>query len=176
MAISAAQVKELRERTGAGMMECKKALVETNGDIEAAIELMRKTGMAKADKKAGRVAAEGLVVIKVAEDGMAAAMAEINCETDFVAKGEDFQAFAAAVAGRVLDGVPADLDALLAMPLEDGGETSVEDSRKALIAKLGENMNVRRFTRMVASGSHSSRGQTAAGLPRNSSEVNASTW
>jgi len=154
MAISAAQVKELRERTGAGMMECKKALVETDGDIEAAIELMRKTGMAKADKKAGRVAAEGLVVVKVAEDGRAAAMAEVNCETDFVAKGDDFQAFADAVTTRVLADAPADLDALLAMPLDDGGDVSVEDSRKALIAKLGENMNVRRFTRMAASGSH----------------------
>ncbi|MGD8547687.1 MAG: translation elongation factor Ts, partial [Thiohalophilus sp.] len=94
MAISAAMVKELRERTGAGMMECKKALVETDGDIDAAIEQMRKSGMAKADKKAGRTAADGLVSIKVSDDGKKAAIVEVNCETDFVAKGDDFVAFA----------------------------------------------------------------------------------
>ncbi|MDD3447751.1 MAG: translation elongation factor Ts [Gammaproteobacteria bacterium] len=152
MAITAALVKELRERTGAGMMECKKALTETNGDIEAAIELMRKSGAAKADKKAGRIAAEGLIIIQQSDDARSAAVVEINCETDFVAKNEDFQAFANAVCARVLAADPADLDALLAMPLGDGDATTVEEARKALIAKLGENMNVRRFARIETQG------------------------
>lgn len=151
MAITAALVKELRERTGAGMMECKKALVETDGDIEAAIELMRKSGMAKADKKAGRTAADGLVVIKTSADGKQATIVEINSETDFVAKGDDFINFANAIAARVLASKPADLDALMALPLQDGGE-SVEHARKELIAKLGENMSVRRFELLETSG------------------------
>jgi len=151
MAITAALVKELRERTGAGMMECKKALVETDGDIEAAIELMRKSGMAKADKKAGRTAADGLVVIKTSADGKQATIVEINSETDFVAKGDDFINFANAIAARILASKPADLDALMATPLQDGGE-SVEHARKELIAKLGENMSVRRFELLETSG------------------------
>ena len=151
MAITAALVKELRERTGAGMMECKKALVETNGDIDAAIEQMRKAGLAKADKKAGRTAAEGLVAIKTSSDGKQAAIVEVNSETDFVAKGDDFINFADAIAARVLSSKPADLDALMAMPLEEGG-ASVEDARKALIAKLGENMSVRRFELVDTNG------------------------
>lgn len=151
MAITAALVKELRERTGAGMMECKKALVETDGDIETAIELMRKSGMAKADKKAGRTAADGLVVIKTSADGKQATIVEINSETDFVAKGDDFINFANAIAARILASKPADLDALMAMPLQDGGE-SVEHARKELIAKLGENMSVRRFELLETSG------------------------
>lgn len=141
MKITAQMVKELRERTGAGMMDCKKALNETDGDLDAAAEQMRKTGLAKADKKAGRIAAEGVVAIKA--EGNRAAMVEVNCETDFVSRGDDFQAFADAVAAVVLANNPADLDALLAMPL-DGG-TSVEQSRQELIAKIGENMSVRRF-------------------------------
>ena len=145
MAITAALVKELRERTGAGMMECKKALVETEGDIEAAIEHMRKTGLTKADKKAGRTAAEGLVAIKTSNDGKQAAIVEVNCETDFVAKGDDFKNFVAAVAQRVLDNQPADVEALLAMSLSDDDATSIEDVRKTMVAKLGENMSVRRF-------------------------------
>ncbi|MDH3947420.1 MAG: translation elongation factor Ts [Gammaproteobacteria bacterium] len=145
MAITAALVKELRERTGAGMMECKKALVETDGDIEAAIEHMRKTGLTKADKKAGRIAAEGLVAIKSSNDGKQAAIVEVNCETDFVAKGDDFKNFVEAIAQRVLDKQPADVDALLALSLSDDDTTSIEDVRKTLIAKLGENMSVRRF-------------------------------
>ena len=116
MAITAAQVKELRERTGAGMMDCKKALADTDGDMDAAIELMRKSGQAKAEKKAGRTAADGVVVIRQA-DGVAV-MVEVNCETDFVAKDENFGAFAEAVAGRVLSDNPADIDALNAMLLE----------------------------------------------------------
>ncbi|MGE0081828.1 MAG: translation elongation factor Ts [Thiohalomonadaceae bacterium] len=139
--ITAQLVKELRERTGAGMMECKKALTETGGDIEAAIEHMRKTGMAKADKKAGRTAAEGVIAIQ--GDAKRLAMVEVNCETDFVAKGDDFQAMANAIAQQVLADKPADLDALLALPLAGGA--SVADTLKEKIAKIGENMAVRRF-------------------------------
>jgi elongation factor Ts len=152
MAISAAQVKELRERTGSGMMECKKALVEANGDMDAAAEALRKAGMAKADKKAGRVAAEGLVVIEISNDNKTAAMVEVNCETDFVAKKEDFQAFATAIARRVLVDNPADIDTLLGLPLHDGDATSIEEARKALIATIGENITVRRFTRVQSNG------------------------
>jgi len=160
MAITAGLVKELRERTGAGMMECKKALVETDGDIDTAIEQMRKAGMAKADKKAGRAAAEGLIAIKVTDDGKTAAIVEVNSETDFVAKAESFINFVGSVAAQVLAERPADLDALLAAKLP-GGET-VENTRKALIAKLGENMSVRRFEIINAKGrasvySHGSR-------------------
>ncbi len=146
MTITAALVKELRERTGSGMMECKKALVETNGDIEAAIDLMRKTGLAKAGKKAGRTAAEGIIVMELSGDGRCGAMVEVNCETDFVAKGEDFQRFARQVIQQVLASRPADLEALLALPLEAGGDVSIETACKELIAKIGENVKVRRFT------------------------------
>jgi len=148
MSITAAQVKELRERTGSGMMECKKALVDAGGDLDAAAEALRKAGMAKADKKAGRIAAEGLISIEVSDDGGSAAMVEVNCETDFVARKEDFQDFAAAIARRVLSDNPADIDSLLALPLKDGDATSIEDARKALIASIGENITVRRFVRM----------------------------
>ena len=156
MAITAAQVKELRERTGSGMMECKKALVDADGDMEAAIETLRKTGLAKADKKAGRVAAEGLVVIEISDDHKTAAVVEVNCETDFVAKKDDFQEFASAIAKRVLADNPADIDALLAMPLHDGDATTIEDARKALIATIGENITVRRFVRVESNGELSS--------------------
>ncbi len=152
MAISAAQVKELRERTGSGMMECKKALVEAGGDMEAAVELLRKSGLAKADKKAGRVAAEGLIVIEISDDGKRAAQVEVNCETDFVAKKEEFQDFARKVARRVLTSSPESLEALMEMPLEDGSDVSIETARKELIAKLGENIAVRRFAVMETSG------------------------
>ncbi len=152
MAITASQVKELRERTGAGMMECKKMLQETDGDIEAAIELMRKSGQAKAAKKAGRIAADGLVVITASEDGKSAAMAEVNCETDFVAKDEGFSAFAGAVVARVLDSDVQDVDALVQQPLRDG-EEAIESARENLISKIGENISVRRFVRMSSSGS-----------------------
>lgn len=142
MQITAALVKELRERTGAGMMECKKALVECQGDIEAAVELMRKSGAAKADKKAGRVAADGAIV--VAADSATAAIVEVNSETDFVAKDENFKEFANAVAAVVLASRPSDVDALKDTLLANG--STVEVSRQALIAKIGENINVRRFT------------------------------
>ena len=151
MAITAAQVKELRERTGSGMMECKKALVDAGGDMDAAIEALRKSGMAKADKKAGRVAAEGLVVIELSEDKKTAAIVEVNCETDFVAKKEDFQSFAKDIARRVLADNPANVDGLLAMPLKDGDATTIEEARKALIATIGENITVRRFTHVESS-------------------------
>ncbi|MFA7386919.1 MAG: translation elongation factor Ts [Thiohalobacteraceae bacterium] len=151
MSISAAQVKELRERTGSGMMECKKALVDVNGDMEAAVEMLRKSGLAKADKKAGRVAAEGLIIIELSADRTRAAVVEVNCETDFVAKKEEFQSFANKVAQRILASAPASLEALLEMPLDDGG-VSVDDARKELVAKLGENMNVRRFTLVETNG------------------------
>src|ERR1700729_507835 len=113
MNITADAVKQLRERTGAGMMECKKALVETQGDMDAAAELMRKQGLAKADKKAARVAAEGVIVIERSADGHAAAMVEVNCETDFVARGGDFGAFSQAVAAKALQARPASLEALV---------------------------------------------------------------
>ncbi|NLO80420.1 MAG: elongation factor Ts [Xanthomonadaceae bacterium] len=145
MAITASMVKELRERTGSGMMECKKALVETNGDIEAAIELMRKRGLAKADKKAGRTAAEGLVVVVQSEDGRQAAMVEVNCETDFVAGGDDFRNFSRMVAEKVLAENPADVEAL-GQQTVDG--QSINDARLELVAKIGENIQVRRFVRM----------------------------
>ncbi len=149
MAISAAQVKELRQRTGCGMMECKKALVEADSDMDAAAEALRKSGLAKADKKAGRVAAEGLIVVEVSGDGKSAVMVEVNSETDFVANKAEFQEFARAVAQRVLADAPADVDALMALPLTDGGET-VEEARRGLIATIGENINVRRFVRRQA--------------------------
>ena len=139
MQITAALVKELRERTGAGMMECKKALTASNGDIDAAIEAMRKAGQAKADKKSGRIAAEGLVVIQQA--GNVAAMVEVNSETDFVAKGDDFINFCNSVATVALENRITDLEALLAADLNGA---SVEETRKNLIAKIGENINVRR--------------------------------
>jgi len=145
--ITAALVKELRERTGSGMMECKRALQETGGDIEAAVELMRKAGQAKADKKASRIAAEGLIVLRQAAG--AVAMAEVNCETDFVTKNDDFRAFAAEVAETVLHEGPADLDALLAAVMANG--QSVEQNRRDCIAKIGENINVRRGVRLTTS-------------------------
>jgi elongation factor Ts len=143
MSVTAEAVKALRERTGAGMMECKKALVEANGDLEAAAEAMRKSGLAKADKKAGRVAAEGVVVIERSADGLSAALVEINSETDFVARQPDFQGFAHDVARLVLAAKPADLEALLAAKLASG--KTVEETRRELIARIGENIGVRRF-------------------------------
>ncbi len=151
MAITAALVKELRERSGAGMMDCKKALVETDGDIEAAIEHMRKTGLAKADKKAGRIAAEGKVVVQFSDDAKKGVMLEVNCETDFVAMGDEFGDFSAAVAKRIMSDAPADVETLLEMPLEDGGET-INTVLKTMIAKIGENMSVRRFVTFETEG------------------------
>ncbi|HEY3486904.1 MAG TPA: translation elongation factor Ts [Gammaproteobacteria bacterium] len=150
MQITAAMVKELREMTGAGMMECKKALTETGGNTEAAIEWMRKNGMAKADKKAGRVAAEGVIAMTVAKNQKTACMVEINCETDFVARGDDFRSFVERIAELALEKAPADLDALLGLPYN--GSNSVETQRKALVAKIGENIQIRRFIRVATEG------------------------
>ena len=146
MNITADAVKQLRERTGAGMMECKKALVEANGDLDAAAELMRKQGLAKADKKAARVAAEGVIVIDKSADARAAAMVEINCETDFVAREQDFRAFAQAVSARALATRPTTLEALLAAKVAEGAAESIEERRRSLVAKIGENITVRRFS------------------------------
>jgi elongation factor Ts len=146
MAISASMVKELRERTGAGMMECKKALVETGGDMDAAVDFLRKSGQAKADKKSSRVAAEGRIVIAV--DGKRAVMAEINSETDFVAKDENFVNFAEAVVRLALGSNIDRVDALMSAPLR-GGQT-VESARTALVAKVGENISVRRIGAVAA--------------------------
>jgi len=148
MAITAAQVKELRERTGSGMMECKKALTEAGGDMDTAIEALRKAGMAKADKKASRIAADGIIAIELSDDRHTAAMVEVNSETDFVAKKQEFADFATAIARRVLTDDPAGLEALMAMPLGAADATTIEDARKGLIAKIGENITVRRFARI----------------------------
>ena len=150
MNITADTVKQLRERTGAGMMECKKALVETKGDLDAAADLMRKQGLAKADKKASRVAAEGVIVVEKSSDARTAALVEINCETDFVAREQDFRTFSQSVAALALSARPASLEALLAAQLP-GGET-VDERRRALIAKIGENISVRRFTVLTSEG------------------------
>lgn len=143
MAITAAQVKELRERTGSGMMECKKALVEADGDIDKAIETMRKKGMAKAEKKAGRVAAEGKVVTRTSDDGRLGVILEMNSETDFVSAGDDFNNFADAIARIILEKQPADADALIQLPFDDSRD--VHTARQELVAKIGENIQLRRF-------------------------------
>ncbi len=148
MQITAAMVKELRQRTGAGMMECKKALTDVDGDMEKAIEQMRIAGLAKADKKSDRTAAEGLVAITLSDDGKNASMVEINSETDFVAKGDDFKDYAAKVSQASLQAVPADLDALNGTEIEGG---TVDSVRKELIAKIGENIQVRRFVTRTGS-------------------------
>ena len=149
MTISAAMVKDLRERTGLGMMDCKAALAETNGDMEAAIDLLRKKAGSKVEKKAGRTAAEGAIGAYLSPDRKLAAMVEVNSETDFVAKGDDFQAFANAVAAAVAKHNPANVNAVAELKL-DSGET-VAKAREGLVAKLGENIGVRRFVRLAAS-------------------------
>jgi elongation factor Ts len=151
VAITASLVKELRERTGSGMMECKKALVETDGDIDAAVELMRKSGAARADKKAGRVAADGAIKVSVSDDGKSAVILEINSETDFVAKDENFQTFADDVLATVAQQNPASVEILSTMMLGNG--QSVEEARQALISKVGENIQVRRFERIESENS-----------------------
>jgi elongation factor Ts len=148
MNITADAVRQLRERTGAGMMECKKALVETKGDLDAAAELMRRQGLAKADKKAARVAAEGVIVVERTTDARAAAMVEINCETDFVARGEDFRVFAQAVGEAALKTRTQDVTVLSGTALPSG--ESVEERRRALVAKIGENISVRRVALLAA--------------------------
>ena len=146
MQITAAMVKELRERTGSGMMECKKALTEADGNIDAAIENMRKSGLAKADKKAGRVAAEGRIAIKISDDGKTAVIAEVNCETDFVSGGDDFLTFVNEVAATALENRPESVEALVGLAI-DGGQT-IEEKRKEMVSRIGENIQVRRFELM----------------------------
>ena len=148
MQITAAMVKELRERTGSGMMECKKALQEADGDIDIAIENMRKSGLAKADKKAGRVAAEGRIAINISDDGKTAVIVEVNCETDFVSGGDDFMAFVNEVAAATLENTPDSVEALLELSID--GSQSIEEKRKAMVSKIGENIQVRRFEIMNA--------------------------
>ena len=149
--ISASMVKDLREKTGAGMMDCKKVLTETDGDMEKAIELLRERGIAKAAKKSSRVAAEGLVDAYVSEDGKVGAIVEVNSETDFVAKNAEFQEFVKEVAKIVAEKNPADVDSLLEETYESEGK-SVKDVLTDKIAKIGENMTVRRFVRYETDG------------------------
>lgn len=152
MAITASQVKELREMTGAGMMDCKKALTNTEGDMEAAVEWLRENGLAKAAKKSGRIAAEGIVTVDVSEDGKTASIVEVNSETDFVAKNEKFQEYVAEVAAQAKSTNAANIEEFMAEPwaAEDG--QSVEDKLKAMIAVIGENMNIRRFEKITTDG------------------------
>ena len=143
--ISAGLVKELRERTGSGMMECKKALVEANGDMELAIENMRKAGLAKADKKSGRIAAEGIIGAKLSDDGKTVVLVDVNSETDFVAKGDDFTGFVNDITTALLTADVNNDEELQGLTLANG--STVEETRRALIAKLGENITVRRFSK-----------------------------
>ncbi len=147
--ITAAMVKELREMTGAGMMDCKKALGETDGDMEAAVEFLRKNGQAKAEKKAGRIAAEGLCKV-IVKDDKTAAVVEVNSETDFVAKNEEFQNFVAAVAEQAINSDAADMDAFLSESWNQDGSKTVKDALVEKVAKIGENLSIRRFEKVTA--------------------------
>ena len=152
MNVTAESVRQLRERTGAGMMECKRALVETGGDLDTAAELMRKQGLAKADKKATRVAAEGVIATgAAAPTGTSAVLVEINCETDFVARGDDFTGFAKDVAERDAGRASRPTSRRCGAQKLPSGET-VDERRRALIAKIGENISVRRFERVESHG------------------------
>ena len=150
MAITAAMVKELREMTGAGMMDCKKALGETDGDMDAAVEYLRKNGQAKAEKKAGRIAAEGLCRVSIKDD-KTVAVVEVNSETDFVAKNADFQAYVEAVAKQAVESEAADMDAFLAEPWHLDSTKTVKDALVDKIAVIGEKLSIRRFERVEAS-------------------------
>jgi len=150
MKISAAMVKALRERTGSGMMECKRALTAAEGDLELAVDQMRKAGLAKADKKSGRIAAEGTIGVKVSDDGKTVAMVDVNCETDFVSKGDEFKSFAAAVADAVLLADGETVDDINALGLANG--QTVDGVRREMIAKLGENITVRRVKKFASQG------------------------
>jgi elongation factor Ts len=145
--ISAAQVKAVRERTGAGMMDCKKALVEAGGDSDRALEILRERGLVKARSKAGRATSDGQIVASVSDDGRVGVLVEVNCETDFVAKTDHFTSVARELGDLARDQAPADVDALLALPLDSG---TANDRVVAAIAKLGENIQVRRLTRLEA--------------------------
>ena len=148
MAISASMVKELREKTGAGMMDCKKALTNTDGDMDKAVEWLRENGLAKAEKKAGRIAAEGLVAVNVSEDGKKAAIVEVNSETDFVAKNELFQNLVNAVAAQAVNTSASDLETFMSEAWIEDSSVTVEENLKNMIAKIGENMNIRRFEKV----------------------------
>ena len=148
MAITAGMVKELRETTGAGMMDCKKALTATEGDMEKAVEWLREKGLATAQKKAGRIAAEGLAMVKVAEDGKKAVAVEVNSETDFVAKNEKFQAYVGQVADQAMDTTAADIDAFLAEAWKFDNTKTVNEALAAQVAVIGENMKIRRFAQV----------------------------
>lgn len=152
MNISASQVKELRERTGLGMMECKQALTEASGNMEQAEEILRKKAGAKVEKKASRTAAEGVIGLSIGADRKLASIVEVNCETDFVAKGDNFSSFANMTAGVVAARNPQDVDALYALPAT-GGQT-VAQAREALVMKQGENIGVRRFVRLATTKGH----------------------
>ncbi|MEK6770034.1 MAG: translation elongation factor Ts [Pseudomonadota bacterium] len=152
MSISAQQVKELRERTGLGMMECKAALTEANGDMQSAEDILRMKAGAKVEKKAGRTAADGAIGLHLSADGKLAAMIEINSETDFVAKGDNFVAFAVAVAARLASSNPATLAALSALPLKVGDATTIAQSLEGMVMKLGEKITLRRFVRLTTAG------------------------
>jgi len=152
MAVTASLVKELRERTGLGMMECKKALVATEGDIEAAIDNLRKSGQAKAAKKAGRTAAEGAVAVKSSDDNKMALMLEVNSETDFVSRDDNFKEFVDLIASRALEAKETDIATLMALPVEEGGTVTLEEARLGLVQKIGENIQVRRAQLVEAEG------------------------
>ena len=152
MQITAAMVKELRERTGAGMMECKQALLDENGDVTMAVENLRKKGQAKADKKAGRIAAEGVIGLALTADAGSGVLVEINSETDFAAKQDEFREFATIVAQRALDERPADVDALLAVPVERGGGQSIDERIRDMVMRIGENISLRRFQVVESAG------------------------
>ena len=145
MAITAAMVKELRETSGAGMMDCKKALTASDGDMDKAMEFLREKGLATAQKKAGRIAAEGIVMLKVSEDGKKAVAVEVNAETDFVAKNEKFQGYVAQVAEQALDTTATDIDAFLAEPWKFDTAKTVNEELAGQISVIGENMKIRRF-------------------------------
>ena len=146
--ISASMVKELREMTGAGMMDCKKALTNTDGDMDKAVEWLRENGLAKAEKKAGRIAAEGIVKTNISENGKSAVIVEVNSETDFVAKNEKFQNFVAAVATQVSASDAEDIDAFMAEPWAADTSKTVKEELASQIATIGENMNIRRFAKV----------------------------
>mgnify|MGYP000489845932 CR=1 FL=1 len=150
MAITAAMVKELREMTGAGMMDCKKALTNTDGDMDAAVEFLRENGLAKAAKKAGRIAAEGLVAVAVSEDAKEAAIVEVNSETDFVAKNDTFRTYVAEVADQALTTKAADIEGFLAEESKAEAGKTVKEALDGKIAVIGENLNIRRFAKVSA--------------------------
>jgi len=176
MSVTASMVKELRERTGAGMMDCKKALQEAQGDMEAAITAMRKSGQAKAAKRAGKIAAEGVIVIRMSSDSKKAFIMELNCETDFVARDTNFKEFATALALRGLDTEAADSQTLMESPVSDGKEQTLEQLRQELVVKIGENIQLRRVASITSSGivgsyKHGDRIGVIIGLDRNDPEL-----